>query len=110
MYKTALTYDDIQLIPRHSNISTRKDISLKTKLSKNWDIDIPIVASPMDTVCEVDMAIKMMDLGGVGCIHRFCGVVQQMEMVGKVFLHAQEIDSTLPIMAAIGVRCCPRRP
>ena len=107
MYKTALTYDDIQLVPRHSKISTRQGISLKTKLSKNWDIDIPIVASPMDTVCEADMAIKMMELGGVGCIHRFCTMIEQAEMVSKVAIHKFSSVFTeikdLPVMAAIGV-------
>ena len=107
MSKTALTYDDIQLIPRHSKISSRKDISLRTRISKNWNINIPIVASPMDTVCESDMAIKMMELGGVGCIHRFCGMFEQAEMVSKVAIHkfssVFETAIELPVMAAIGV-------
>ena len=107
MSKTALTYDDIQLIPRHSKISSRKDISLRTPISKNWNINIPIVASPMDTVCESDMAIKMMELGGVGCIHRFCGMIEQAEMVSKVAIHkfssVFETAIELPVMAAIGV-------
>ena len=107
MSKTALTYDDIQLIPRHSKISSRKDISLRTPISKNWSIDIPIIASPMDTVCESNMAIKMMDLGGVGCIHRFCTMIEQAEMVSKVAIHKFSSVFTeikdLPVMAAIGV-------
>ena len=107
MSKTALTYDDIQLIPRHSKISSRKDISLRTPISNNWSIDIPIVASPMDTVCESNMAIKMMDLGGVGCIHRFCTMIEQAEMVSKVAIHKFSSVFTeikdLPVMAAIGV-------
>ena len=107
MSKTALTYDDIQLIPSYSEIVSRKDISLETKLSKNWSLRIPIVASPMDTVCETDMAIKMMELGGVGCIHRFCGMIEQAEMVSKVaiFKHSSLFINSqdLPVMAAIGV-------
>ena len=107
MSKTALTYDDIQLIPSYSEIVSRKDISLETKLSKNSSLRIPIVASPMDTVCETDMAIKMMELGGVGCIHRFCGMIEQAEMVSKVaiFKHSSLFINSqdLPVMAAIGV-------
>ena len=112
MKKISLTYDDIQLVPRHSTVSSRKDISLATPLSKRYKIDIPIVASPMDTVCETNMAIKMMDLGGVGCIHRFCGMIEQAEMVSKVAIHKYsnnyDSDKKLnpyyrPVMAAIGV-------
>jgi IMP dehydrogenase/GMP reductase len=52
MNKTALTYDDIQLVPKFSNIKSRTEISLRTQLSRNYNLIIPIVASPMDTVCE----------------------------------------------------------
>lgn len=107
MSKTAFTYDDIQLIPRYSTIASRKDISLETQLSKNWSLKIPIVASPMDTVCETNMAIKMMELGGVGCIHRFCGMIEQAEMVSKVAIYKHSTmyvsAQDLPVMAAIGV-------
>lgn len=107
MSKTAFTYDDIQLIPCYSTIASRKDISLETQLSKNWSLKIPIVASPMDTVCETNMAIKMMELGGVGCIHRFCGMIEQAEMVSKVAIYKHSTmyvsAQDLPVMAAIGV-------
>ena len=66
MNKTALTYDDIQLVPKFSAVKSRQDISLRTKLSTNYDLIIPLVASPMDTVCGVDMAVKMFRMGGVG--------------------------------------------
>ena len=66
----ALTYDDIQLVPAFSNIKSRTNINLNTMLSRRYGLLNPIVASPMDTVCEFDMALKMAQLGGVGCIHR----------------------------------------
>jgi IMP dehydrogenase len=115
MNKTALTYDDIQLVPRFSKIKSRQDISLRTKLSRNYDLLIPIVASPMDTVCEVDMAVKMFRMGGVGCIHRFNTPEEQAQMVrdlcyrifgengeGHLWFDWDEEDR-IPIMAAIGV-------
>jgi len=111
----SLTYDDIQLVPRFSKVKSRQDISLRTKLSRNYDLLIPIVASPMDTVCEVDMAVKMFRMGGVGCIHRFNTPEEQAQMVkelcyrifgengeGHLLFDWAEEDK-IPIMAAIGV-------
>lgn len=107
----ALTYDDIQLIPSYSEIESRQEISLRTQLSKNYVIDIPLIASPMDTVCESDMAIAMADLGGVGCIHRFMTIEQQAMEVKKVHMHvygggfgsiSAKRDYITPIMGAIG--------
>lgn len=101
--RLALTYDDIQLIPKFSNIKSRKDISLKTKLSKNYEIKIPIIASPMDTVCDSKMAKKLYDLGGVGCIHRFMSIDEQIQEVENVANYVKaNIDGV--VMAAIGVK------
>lgn len=118
---TYLTYDDIQLIPSFSDVKSRQGIKLHTKLSKNYGILIPIVGSPMDTVCELDMAKKLAELGGVGCIHRFLPIREQVEIVNN--LHKWIYNETdlaerwgvmyddwhteqrlVPIMAAIGVQ------
>lgn len=113
--RTALTYDDIQLIPGFSSVESRTKISLRTKLSRNYDLLIPIIASPMDTVCEVNMAVKMFRLGGVGCIHRFNTPDEQAKMVRDVsykiygenqishLLFEWTDTDRIPIMAAIGV-------
>lgn len=115
MNKVALTYDDIQLVPKFSKVKSRQDISLRTKLSRNYDLLIPIVASPMDTVCEVDMAVKMFRMGGVGCIHRFNTPEEQAQMVKELcyrifgengemhLMFDWEMGDEIPIMAAIGV-------
>lgn len=109
--KTAYTYDDIQLVPQYSNIESRSNISLQTKLSKNFNIMVPYVASPMDTICEVEMAKKMYDLGGVGCIHRFMSIGDQSRMIKELqrYLYANKEslfsvwgDNQKPIFAAIG--------
>lgn len=108
MPKLALTYDDITLVPSYSEIETRKNISLRTKLSKNFEIDLPLVASPMDTVCEKDMAYQLWLMGGVGCIHRFMSIEEQAEQVKKLRYSMMVTSSrcydekTTPIMAAIG--------
>jgi len=98
-HNPALTYDDISLVPAYSEIESRATIDLTTKITKNRSITIPIIASPMDTVCGAEMAIAMAKLGGIGCIHRFMSIDEQAQAVidvltGTTFYH--------PIMAAIG--------
>lgn len=103
--KLALTYDDIQLVPSMSCINHRADISLRTRLSTNYELLIPLVASPMDTVCEFEMALKMMQLGGVGCIHRFMTTHKQASQVRQLVTKKSEVQVhgwNAPIMAAVG--------
>jgi IMP dehydrogenase len=120
--KSALTYDDIQLVPSYSNIKSRQTINLKTLVSRRYGLLQPLVASPMDTVCEIDMAFKMFLMGGVGCIHRFMSIEEQVEQIKmlryKIYgdgfggpyedwgimnddWHSEIAE--IPIMAAIGV-------
>ena len=79
--KYHLTYDDIQLVPQFSNIKSRTQINLNTLVSRRYGLINPIVASPMDTVCGEDMAMKMFTLGGVGCIHRFMTIEEQCNII-----------------------------
>lgn len=79
-----LTFDDVLLIPKKSNIYSRKDVSLKTKLTKNIILNNPIVSSNMDTVTESKMAISMARKGGIGIIHRFMPIEDQVYEVLKV--------------------------
>ena len=72
-----LGYDDIALLPNFSNISSRKEVSTITKISKNKYIDIPIILSPMDTVSSVKSCIKINQIGGAGVLHRFMTPEQQ---------------------------------
>ena len=67
----AYTFDDVQLVPRFSDVESRSDVDLSTRFTKNFYIRTPLVAAPMDTVCGSDMAIALYDLGGVGIIHRY---------------------------------------
>ena len=107
--KQALTYDDINLIPQYSDIESRSQIDLTTQLTTNYKIKVPLIASPMDTVCDSEMAIAMAELGGVGCIHRFMTIESQAEEVQNVKFAVYEdkiFESwngvTVPIMAAVG--------
>jgi IMP dehydrogenase len=82
--KQALTYDDVNIIPKYSQIDTRSKIELYTRFTKNTKLSIPIVSSPMDTITEYDMAKEMMDWGGVGVIHRFQSIKNQAFMMREL--------------------------
>lgn len=84
--KTALTYDDIQLVPGYSEIESRQNIDLTTQFTTNYKIRVPLIASPMDTVCDGEMAIAMAELGGVGIIHRFMTIEEQASQVNRTYL------------------------
>ncbi len=109
-----LTYDDIQLVPSFSSVASRKNISLKTKVSRNYQLCIPLVASCMDTVCESEMAIALAEVGGVGCIHRFMSIEHQAkevtqvvnalynDTVSKIWYNSGIETKQIPVMAAVG--------
>lgn len=100
-----LTFNDVLMVPNHSEISSRKLPVLKTKVSKNFSIDIPMVSSNMDTITELEMAKKMMELGGLGVIHRFVSVEKQVEIVKDLIRFREERNlNHLPISASTGVK------
>jgi IMP dehydrogenase len=88
------SFDDILISPRYSEIKSRKDISLRTKISKSIYLNIPIISSPMDTVTEDNMAIAIAMEGGLGIIHRFQSIEHQVNMVKKVKRHLSYIIET----------------
>lgn len=79
-----LSFDDVLLIPKKSNIDSRKEIDLSSKLTNDIILKLPIISSPMDTVTESEMAIAMARNGGLGIIHRFCSIDYQTNQVLKV--------------------------
>lgn len=99
MYKQTITFGDVLLEPQYSDITSRKQISLATPLGCELNLEIPIIASPMDTVSGREMATAMSKLGGMAIIHRYNTITEQ----------TAEIEDTLdtldyPIVgAAIGV-------
>ncbi len=72
------------MVPQYSDITTRKDCVVESLFSKNVPLKVPLVASPMDTVTEHRMAIGMARSGGIGVLHRFCSIKEQVEMLKKV--------------------------
>ena len=79
--KECLTFDDVSIVPKYSDILHRKDCNTMTKVTKNIYLEIPIISSPMDTITEFDMAWSMAQLGGVGVIHRFMSIEKQVEIM-----------------------------
>jgi len=81
--KQALTFDDVLLEPAHSSIIPR-EVILKTQLTKNISLNIPLVSAAMDTVTEANLAIALAEEGGIGIIHKNMAPETQAENVSKV--------------------------
>ena len=80
---TALTYDDVLLKPKHSNILPSA-VNVTTKLTRNVTLNVPIISAAMDTVTEAGMAIAMAQLGGIGIIHKNLSISGQAAEVDRV--------------------------
>ncbi|MBD3381313.1 MAG: CBS domain-containing protein, partial [candidate division Zixibacteria bacterium] len=80
---TALTFDDILLVPAKSRVLP-KQTDVSTRLVKGIDLNIPIVAAAMDTVCEAELAISLARHGGLGFIHKNLSIEEQSAEVDKV--------------------------
>tara|TARA_Y100001973_G_scaffold96095_1_gene150402 strand:+ start:1492 stop:2505 length:1014 start_codon:yes stop_codon:yes gene_type:complete len=79
-FETAISFDDVLLVPRHSNIETRAEIDLSSTIGGR-DFEIPIVSSPMDTVTEEKMVKAMDDAGGLAVVHRYNSISQQRDII-----------------------------
>ncbi len=79
-----LTFDDVLLVPNKSDVRSRRDPDLSTRLTKNHVIQIPIMSANMDTITESEMAIGMSQMGGFGILHRFMSIEEQLAQVKKM--------------------------
>ena len=89
--KESLTYDDVNIVPKYSEVESRRDVDLTSRLTKNRYLNVPLVSSPMDTITEYEMAYMMWNHGGVGFIHRFMEIETQAKMVSEL---KSEIESS----------------
>ena len=100
---SGITFDDVLLLPRRSEaLPTEVDVS--SKLTRNIDLNIPLLSSPMDTVTESEMAIALAQEGGLGVIHKNLSIEVQTEEVDKVKRSANGIipdPVTLPPTATV---------
>ena len=79
----AITFDDVLLLPAYSNVLPR-DVSLTTKLTRDIDINIPLLSAAMDTVTESRLAIAIAQEGGLGILHKNMTIEEQANEVRKV--------------------------
>ncbi len=101
----ALTYDDVLLVPQYSDVASRRKLSTQTRLTRGLNLQIPIVSANMDTVTESEMAISMAREGGIGIIHRFMTIdeqVWQIQRVKKTESFIVENPITLTVSHTVG--------
>lgn len=81
--EAAITFDDVLLIPSYSEVLPNQ-VSLKSRLSDNITLNVPIVSAAMDTVTEAEMAIALARVGGLGFIHKNMPIAEQAAQVNRV--------------------------
>ncbi|MFK5915466.1 MAG: IMP dehydrogenase, partial [Woeseiaceae bacterium] len=79
----ALTFDDVLLLPAHSTVLP-KEVQLKTRLTREIELNIPLISAAMDTVTEARLAITMAQEGGIGIIHKNMDYKSQADHVRQV--------------------------
>ncbi|RKR06725.1 inosine-5'-monophosphate dehydrogenase [Kushneria sinocarnis] len=86
----ALTFDDVLLVPGYSDVLP-KNVSLRSRLTRNITLNIPLLSSAMDTVTEARLAIAMAQEGGIGIVHKSMSIAAQAAEVKKVKKHESVI-------------------
>lgn len=98
MFKQTITFDDVLLEPQYSDIISRSQVDIHGTIDdRSKALFLPIISSPMDTVTEVEMAINMHRLGGLGIIHRYNTIDEQCDLVKET------LGQVATVGAAIGV-------
>ena len=100
--KNGYCFDDVLLVPQFSDITSRSEINLTSYLDNRHRFRLPIISSPMDTVTGAEMARSMSDLGGLGIIHRYNTITDQIEMVNHA-LSNEYPEGNEVVGVAVGV-------
>lgn len=95
--KEGLSYDDVYLIPKYSDINHRHECDTSSKFTTNYNINLPVISSPMDTITGIQMVKAMYNNGGAGILHRFDIKKNQVHKIMKIN------DKINPIAVAIGL-------
>jgi IMP dehydrogenase len=83
-FREGLTFDDVLLVPKRSPIVSRMQTDLRTRLSRNINLNVPLISANMDTVTESQMAIAVAREGGIGIIHRFMTIEDHVDEILRV--------------------------
>src|SRR6266536_5031695 len=104
---TALTFDDVLLVPRHSTVHPR-NVDVKSRFTRGIPLNIPLVSAAMDTVTEAEMAIAIAREGGIGVIHKNMPIDRQVAEVDRVkrsesgmILHPITLGPDRPVREAV---------
>ena len=104
--KTGVCFDDVLLVPQYSPIKSRRDVDLRVRLvNVSHTIQLPVISSPMDTVTEGRMVYAMAKAGGLGIIHRYNTIDEQVKIASSAYdmLYEEDHNGYHAIAAAIGV-------
>ena len=105
--KDVLSFDDVLLVPKLSDIESRSVIDIGNDLSDQILLSLPVISSPMDTVTEVDMAIAMSRAGGIGIIHRYNSISEQVELaLGATSGGARNVGAAIGVTGDFEERAC----
>ena len=98
-FRESITYDDMLIVPQYSDIKSRGEVDISNTLGDDL-FTLPVIASPMDTVSEGEMAVAMADHGGLAILHRYNSIDEQIRMAHEVI---GRIGPERRVGAAIGV-------
>jgi len=98
-FRESITYDDMLIVPQYSDIKSRGEVDISNTLGDDL-FTLPVIASPMDTVSEGEMAVAMADHGGLAILHRYNSIDEQIRMAHEVI---GRIGPDRRVGAAIGV-------
>jgi len=82
--KKTLSFDDVLLVPRYSDIKSRKEVDTSNSLDDKRSFNLPIISSPMDTITEANMATAMHQAGGFGIVHRYNSIEEQAIVLSEI--------------------------
>lgn len=106
------SFDDVLIVPRYSTISSRRNVNFRTKVTRRYTLDIPLIAANMDTICESKMAIALGRLGGLGVLHRYLPISTQVEeliaikkegLLGAAAIGIKDYTERVPALVQAGV-------
>jgi len=96
-FETTYSYDDVLLVPQKSNIKSRSEVSLETKISNTLRLNLPIFSANMDSVTGYEMAVALGKLGGIGVLPRFNTIKEQVELLIKVKKEFVKVGASIGI-------------
>ena len=97
--REALSYDDVLLEPQYSDIESRTEIDISSALDNKRSLELPVIASPMDTISGLAMGVAMAKNGAMAIIHRYNTVAEQ----GRIITSICEAEPRAVVAAAVGV-------